>query len=750
MMNEKTDRANDARRRLVRAMVPAVVAAALMAPATGAASDPAQAGNMADTFEVRYTATFSQEDLVFEEVMAYDVVRMKDGDSLNEPGKPMLPARTVRIALPEGMTVTGVLAGDVQSIAIRGEYEILPAQPLKRVSDAPQADDFTGPDPIVYASVEPYPERPVRFTHETDLAGQAMAVVRFFPVSYIAAEKRLTLHTSIEVVLEGVAGYRCGDYLPRGLSARRRAVYEEMVRGMVVNPDDVELRSSVDSPAAPRGVGPGDYDYVIITRTDWVDDFQPLADWKTKKGTAANIVTTDWIYYSGGYSGSNQDKIRAFVQDARANWGTIYFLLGGDTNVVPYHTKYILGDGIANDTYYGDYDSDWTCEVHIGRAAVRTSPMIDVFIDKVLTYEKNPPLTSYGKTAAFLGFDLYTYGSGEGENCKADIDYLYLPNDWTYRREYDSEPGGHKTDVIGYLNQGNNLVNHIDHCSDYSIGVGYTNHGTSLTNSNVSALSNGDRQSIFYSIGCWPCAYDEYTCIAEAFVQNATGGGIAFVGNSRYGWYSPYNDDHASLRFDRYFFRSLLQQGNRNLGVCFSDHKNDSYQYDDYYRYIFTELTLLGDPELPIWTDDPEALTVIHDDGLIVGEETTFPVQVYHEGNPVLSAVVCLFKADDVYEVGVTNGYGEATFVFTPESTGIMDVTVTCPFYGYLPSEGQAEVTGGSSIPGDLDGDGDVDTNDLLALLADWGCSGGDCLGDVDEDGDTDTNDLLLLLANWG
>ncbi|MDY7108451.1 MAG: hypothetical protein SYC29_07415 [Planctomycetota bacterium] len=50
------------------------------------------------------------------------------------------------------------------------------------------------------------------------------------------------------------------------------------------------------------------------------------------------------------------------------------------------------------------------------------------------------------------------------------------------------------------------------------------------------------------------------------------------------------------------------------------------------------------------------------------------------------------------------------------------------------------------TIPGDFDGDGDVDTVDLLYLL---GCWGTPC-GDVDGDGDTDTADLLLLLGNWG
>ena len=48
--------------------------------------------------------------------------------------------------------------------------------------------------------------------------------------------------------------------------------------------------------------------------------------------------------------------------------------------------------------------------------------------------------------------------------------------------------------------------------------------------------------------------------------------------------------------------------------------------------------------------------------------------------------------------------------------------------------------------PADFDGDGDVDTADLLFLLGAWGTPN----GDVDGDGDTDTADLLALLAAWG
>ena len=57
-------------------------------------------------------------------------------------------------------------------------------------------------------------------------------------------------------------------------------------------------------------------------------------------------------------------------------------------------------------------------------------------------------------------------------------------------------------------------------------------------------------------------------------------------------------------------------------------------------------------------------------------------------------------------------------------------------------------------IPGDIDGDGDVDTADLLTLLAEWGpcdrpCPPS-CAADVDDDCNVGTSDLLLLLANWG
>ncbi|MDY7110550.1 MAG: S8 family serine peptidase [Planctomycetota bacterium] len=68
-------------------------------------------------------------------------------------------------------------------------------------------------------------------------------------------------------------------------------------------------------------------------------------------------------------------------------------------------------------------------------------------------------------------------------------------------------------------------------------------------------------------------------------------------------------------------------------------------------------------------------------------------------------------------------------------------------YFGYGRIDAAATIAAiPNDCPGDFDGDGYVNTADLLYLLASWGT--GD--GDMDNDGDTDTADLLALLAAWG
>jgi len=50
---------------------------------------------------------------------------------------------------------------------------------------------------------------------------------------------------------------------------------------------------------------------------------------------------------------------------------------------------------------------------------------------------------------------------------------------------------------------------------------------------------------------------------------------------------------------------------------------------------------------------------------------------------------------------------------------------------------------------GDVDGDGHVGINDLLALLDAWGPWDGPCGPDLDFNGSVDVDDALQVLAGW-
>ena len=675
-------------------------------------------------FEVTYTATFAEEELGVGESAGYDLVRMEGCDWVNQAGKPMLPAKEIRIALPQGMAVTGVRLLDTRSRQLLGEYTIFPAQPPVRVSDSRRsADDFIAPDAKVYASVQAYPADVVEFVRQSDLAGQGIATVRLHPLQYIPARKTLQLYTEISFVLEGVAGYECGDYLPKIISARGEQDYIETVQSMVVNPTDVALTMD---PGGARAVlslpAGGPYDYVIIGVSSDQSYWQPLVDWRTKRGMKATYVTTTYIY--SNYSGAdNQEKIRNFVIDARNNWGTLYFLIAGENGDVPFEYRSYNGDSIPSDQYYGDYDDDWDYEVYVGRVTASSSTEIDTFIDKIFMYEITPPLTNYVLDVTMLGMDVTTIAWDgyltRGQNCKETIDN-YIPARFTVDKIYDTDSSNHLTDFTNALNDGQNLVNHYDHSGPTAMGCGDRNHGWYLYRSGVNNLTNNNRLCNVFSIGCHANELDYSDCIAERFVVfNPLQAGVSFTGNTRSGWFYVEDPDSLSGELDKDWWYGLFSQNKYILGQTLAYTKNVNSSSSTVWRYCQWTLNLLGDPAMPLWTDDPQTMTVTHDTTLNAGESTAFPVLVESGGSPVYQALVCLWKNGDIYETLETNISGYATFLIETASTGTMYVTVTKR--NYLPHESQVTVQEAPeyTLTVNISGNGSVDRDPNWATYPD-------------------------------
>jgi hypothetical protein len=640
------------------------------------------------SYNAKYAAVFVRGDLSFDKLAGYDRVRLKGGDWLSDIAKPMLPAKELRIALPAGLKVTSVYATDARTQAISGEYNIYPAQPPKKTDLSDDDVKFIEPDKAIYASAQEYPSKLVELIRQTDLAGQAIAVVRVYPLQYVPAEKKLILYTSFNLTLEGTAGYECGDYLSPNISEKDRETYEQMLKDMVVNPEDVHLNAAMTL-NTPSLLPPGSFGHVIITSTSFVSAFQPLVNWHTKKGVKDTVVTIDAIYTA--YSGAtNQEKVRNFVIDAHTTWGTTYFLIGGENETVPFEYRtYYNQENTPSDQYYSDYDDDWTNEVFVGRIPAGNSSGVTNFVNKVLKYETDPPRTSYPLNILLIGMDLDA--STPSQDTKEAV-YAYLPSRFNVTKVYDSDAGSHKTATINALNAGQNLVNHSDHSNYNVMGTGYFHHNLLLSQTDVNALTNDNKMSIIVSTGCLPNKMDASDCIAETFVEsNPNQAGVAFTGNTRDGWYDQGDPSTLTAALDIQWWAALFNRNKYNLGQTLADGKHNFSTPSNIQKHCEWEFNLLGEPEMPIWTDEPDSFAITFPSAIPVGSSSfTVNVEDSTTHSPVYQACVCLWKGSEVYLKGYTNSSGNITFDLSPSTQGIMYVTVTK--HNYLPYQDSASV----------------------------------------------------------
>jgi hypothetical protein len=171
-------------------------------------------------------------------------------------------------------------------------------------------------------------------------------------------------------------------------------------------------------------------EYLIIINETFIDDALRLAAWKHRTGLLTKGYTTEEIVTSFGATGSvTSDQIKSFIQDAYDNWhpGPIFVLLFGDSEYVPtnyvmihkqmdyYHQEFGY---IGEDLHYFTVDgTDYIPDIFYGRISVDTEEEARTVVDKILSYEKNPPIEAsfYKNILAASFFEDLTEGSDEDE-----------------------------------------------------------------------------------------------------------------------------------------------------------------------------------------------------------------------------------------------------------------------------------------------------------------------------------------------
>ena len=515
------------------------------------------------------------------------------------PGLPPLPMLPYSILLPPGSRVLEVTYESRDRVLATGVSLAHMAEPV--------------PCGYTAAAVAPrdpedrYPEETVMHDGVRLLRGFSILPVSVVPVTYMPDGGILIFHASVDIRIEVKPGSPGPNYrgLPRDF---------ERVSKIVVNPELLELY--------PSSRQRTQYDYVIITSSGMEDEFQQLADYREGLGYSSYVVTVEWI--QDNFDGQDlQEKIRNFIIYAYQNWGIEYVLLGGDDEVIPHRGLYVstgsyTDTDIAADLYYAALDGTWNddgdsywgevdemdpyAEVFVGRAPVASPSEAHAFVNKTIWYETVRGGVEYLNTSLMVGQQLDSYPTWGGDY--KDEVAEYVPDNWTVDKLYDRDWAGHdwpKEELIQRLEDGRHLVNNMGHGNVYTVAK--------LSRSDVMSLEN-DELFIFYSQACYAGSfdnrypggsYDPEDSIGEKMVQNPDGGAVAFIGNSRYGWYSPGSTNGPSQAFDLKFFHVLFDEWERILGAAQQLSKEElagSISSNSYLRWCYYELNLIGDPLL--------------------------------------------------------------------------------------------------------------------------------------------------------
>ena len=652
--------------------------------------------------EYKKTLNIVAPDPVIKTCLDHDVLSISGYNFIIKPSVPMLPVKTVSLVIPQSAKIKSIKVLSSTKEKMCGDYNILPVQELVPISrNTPVA--FTPKNPSIYASSNPYPGKLIEYAGEGNLRDYRILNINVYPLQYNPAGKKVTYYNNIEIEVTYTAP-------PAKTEKTEDDEFSNMVKAMVSNPEDVDtLYITTTESTSSEILENKNVDYVIITSDALTNEFQTLVDHKIDRGLSAEVVNLSWI--TTEYIGNDtQEQIRNFIKDAKVTWGTKWVLLGGDTSVIPNRFAYSnfqsQNEFIPTDLYFSDLDGTWDAngngiygevadnidfypDVIVGRAPSDTTGEVNTFVSKTIAYEQAP--SDYVTSALFMAEYLDTLT--DGGIAKDIIEDESIPDHYSVTKLYESIGNLNRTNAMTELNKGYGIINHVGHGNVGVIGTG----PDALYNFNMDSLVNSPNNSIFYSLSCLSNAFEQDS-FSEHFVLSQDGGGIAYIGNSRYGWYSQGSPNGPSDLYDREFFKSLFNEGFDHVGETLADSKmpfiSNSQSGDTVYRWIQYSLNLLGDPETKIWTNSipqPPELSVVADAQARVdvngnftvtatvsnlGDETATDVQATVSWIPEsgLSAVNSLTQS-----IGNLTGGNSTTVYWTmdADTTGIYNMMVT-------------------------------------------------------------------------
>jgi hypothetical protein len=400
-----------------------------------------------------------------------------------------------------------------------------------------------------------------------------------------------------------------------------------------------------------------------------------------------------------------------------ADWHGQPLLLKGDLNYIA--TDLYFAD-VAASEYPTSAQHDWDADANevygeryggeidrvnaladlcVGRLPATTVAQADVLVDKILRYERylrhdpalgDVPLPASFGHAVLLGsqnwYDDTTGSLDWSAQGNEDIRHMLLgvSSAFSITRRYEDAADVAAADV------GPDLAAASNAAIVAAVGAGpnvvaLSSHGSPgylcyLGSADVDGLSS--TPGIWYGNACSTNHFDDPggPCLGERALLNPNGGGVAYVGNSRFGWTG---DNPLELAF----WQEMTSSG--ILGAMIDAAHLAAGEWGKY------SLNLLGDPAMRVWSAAAQAPVVTHPAEICTGTQNV-TVHVAVGGSPFAGATVSLTIPGVLSATGQTGAGGDAVISVTTSAAATMNVAVSgknlLPYTGTL----KVKVCGGS------------------------------------------------------
>ncbi len=630
-------------------------------------------------------------------------------------GAPQLPCKLTKIALPVGMNA-GTIQAEPGPIIQIGCYPNYTPYPGDVKTDGEPAENYpAAEDELIYGSDSLFPGSYFELVDRGVFGNQEILTIRLYPIQYRPRSGDLFLVDEIKIQIQLVQGELSGPAVQVGAKQLKR---------MVVNPEQIDIDpggTANDTPALFRqgslGIGA---EYLVITNAELAPAFYPWVFWKNQKGITAEIALIEDIL--SNYPGvDNAAKLRAYLQQAYTA-GARWALLGGDEDVIPIRYAFpgnvsypiTLNNQQICDLYYGDLSGDWDYdndgtygemthdrpdlypEIYVGRVPVDRLEEAANWVNKALVYEQNPGNGDYSYVTKALFITADQMRDLNEHISLASVMPSHFNVD--YGRCAEEPSGGSDSPIqptaqrvlevinegwgyIGNLNHGN-VSSYVTMAPNYNYAPRSYLWGDSVVQQDGAATilwqDSTAEFSVKYSISCDNAAFDfdkeifrpgpflTNSTFMEPFLFLPNRGGVAYLGNTRWGWVS------ASYRLEMKFLEYLYNDSSCQLGVA----EALSKIYYPSYRDIDYGHNLFGDPEMAVWKYPPRPLTVTAPHS-ITPDSQSLSITVTTTDGPAGGVKVCVWKPGEYMFRGFTNSSGEIQVPLAVADPGLMFVTAT-------------------------------------------------------------------------